>query len=30
MMAQSIGGDLMLVNSTAQGTTFRLKLLKPF
>ena len=30
MMAQSIGGDLMLVNSTTQGTTFRLKLLKTF
>lgn len=30
MMAQSIGGDLTLVNSTAQGTTFRLKLSKTF
>lgn len=30
MMAQSIGGDLMLVNSTAHGTTFRLKLVKTF
>ena len=30
MMAQSIGGDLMLVNSTMQGSTFRLKLVKTF
>ncbi|MGM9943299.1 MAG: ATP-binding protein [Lysinibacillus sp.] len=30
MMAQSIGGDLTLVNSTTQGTTFRLKLVKTF
>ena len=30
MMAQSIGGDLTLVNSTAHGTTFRLKLVKTF
>jgi len=30
MMAQSIGGDLTLENSTAQGTTFRLKLMKTF
>lgn len=30
MMAQSIGGDLLLIDSTANGTTFRLKLVKTF